>query len=82
MADDPYIYPGTNVLCNRLNIRDVADFAEREAALGAIRIAQLERRFIHGNYDLAHLQATHRHIFGDVYPWAGELRTVRISKGR
>jgi cell filamentation protein len=81
MADDPYVYPGTDVLRNRLDIRDAADLAEREAALSAIRIAQLERRFIPGDYDLAHLQATHRFIFGDVYPWAGELRTVRISKG-
>jgi cell filamentation protein len=27
------------------------------------------------------LQAIHRHIFQDVYPWAGEFRTVNISKG-
>lgn len=37
--------------------------------------------FIPGDFDLAHLQATHRYIFGDIYPWAGELRTVRITKG-
>lgn len=81
MADDPYVYPGTDVLRNRLDIRNAAELAKREAALSAIRITQLERRFISGGYDLAHLQATHRIIFGDVYPWAGELRTVRISKG-
>jgi cell filamentation protein len=81
MADDPYVYPGTDVLRNRLDVRDATDLAEREAALSAIRIAQLERRFIPGGHDLAHLQATHRHIFGDVYSWAGELRTVWISKG-
>jgi cell filamentation protein len=27
------------------------------------------------------LQATHRYIFGELYPWAGELRTVQIAKG-
>jgi cell filamentation protein len=81
MADDPYVYPGTDVLRNRLDLRDAADLAEREAAISAIRIAQLERRRILGGYDLAHLQATHRVIFGDVYPRAGELRTVRIRKG-
>lgn len=81
MADDPYVYPGTDVLRNRLNIRNAAELAEREAALSAIRIAQLERRHLPSGYDLAHLQATHRLIFGDVYLWAGELRTVRISKG-
>ena len=81
MTADPYVYPGTDVLRNLLDLRDGAALAEREAALSAIRIAQLERRFIPGDFDLAHLQATHRYIFGDIYPWAGELRTVRIAKG-
>ena len=34
-----------------------------------------------GNYDLPHLQAFHRYIFGDLYDWAGELRTVTLGKG-
>ena len=34
-----------------------------------------------GNYDLDHLRAFHRYILGDVYSWAGELRTVSIAKG-
>ena len=79
--DDPYVYPGTNVLRNHLGIRDAAELAELEAAISAGRIAQLERRLIPGDYDTAHLQAVHRWIFGDIYPWAGELRTVKIAKG-
>ncbi len=78
--DDPYVYPGTSVLRNRFGIRDAAELAELEAAISAGRIAQLERRFIPGDYDIAHLQAVHRKIFGDLYPWAGELRTVKIAK--
>ena len=35
-----------------------------------------------GAFDLAHLRAIHRHLFQDIYDWAGELRTVEISKGR
>jgi cell filamentation protein len=80
MAEDPYVYPRTNTLRNRLGIRETTDLAEHEAALSSIRLAQLERRFIPGDYDLAHLQATHRYIFGDLYSWAGELRTVRIAR--
>lgn len=30
---------------------------------------------------MAHLRAIHRHLFQDVFDWAGELRTVEISKG-
>ena len=36
---------------------------------------------IQGTFDLAHLQAIHHHLFQDVYEWAGQLRTVDISKG-
>jgi cell filamentation protein len=79
--DDPYVYPGTNVLRNHFGIRDATELAEREAAHTAIRIAELERRFMPGDYDTVHLQAVHRKIFGDLYPWAGELRTVQIAKG-
>lgn len=72
MASDPCVYPGTDVLRNRLGLRDAADLADQKAALSAIRIAQLERHFIPGGYDLAHLRVTHRHIFNEVYTWAGE----------
>jgi cell filamentation protein, protein adenylyltransferase len=46
-----------------------------------VRITQLRRHPLLGRYDLPHLQAFHRHIFGDVYDWAGEFRTVSVSKG-
>ncbi len=81
MTADPYLYPGTEVLRNRLGVREAAELAEREAAISVIRIAQLERRFIPGGYGLPHLRATHRYIFAEIYPWAGELRSVPISKG-
>jgi cell filamentation protein len=31
-------------------------------------------------YDAAHMRAIHRHLFQDVYEWAGEYRTVNMSK--
>lgn len=37
---------------------------------------ELIERPVAGSYDLAHLKAIHRHLFQDVYDWAGELRTV------
>jgi cell filamentation protein len=30
--------------------------------------------------DLRHLSAIHHRIFGDIYDWAGQLRTVAIAK--
>jgi cell filamentation protein len=42
------------------------------AALSASRLIDLERRRLPGRYDLAHLQAFHRYIFGDVYDCASQ----------
>ena len=66
---------------NLLGITDAAELARAEAALSASRLIDLERRRLPGRYDLAHLQAFHRYILGDVYGWAGQLRTVSIAKG-
>ncbi|HEY3938298.1 MAG TPA: Fic family protein [Bryobacteraceae bacterium] len=78
---DRYVDPTTGVLKNRLGITDRAKLEEAEAALVAIRSFELGQKPLKGNFDLAHLQAIHRHLFHDVYEWAGELRTVDISKG-
>ncbi|HVY92489.1 MAG TPA: Fic family protein [Bryobacteraceae bacterium] len=40
----------------------------------------MERRQQAGLFDAPHLQAIHRYIFQDVFDWAGEFRTVNISK--
>ncbi|HEY0811823.1 MAG TPA: Fic family protein [Pseudonocardia sp.] len=81
MTWDPYLDLASGVLHNRLNITDPAGFRHAEADFTGVRIAQLIREPIPGSYDLAHLQAVHRHIFQDLYAWAGELRTVSIGRG-
>ncbi len=81
MSWDPYLDLGSGVLRNRLGITDRTGLAAAEADFTGQRLSQLERRELPGHYDLAHLQAFHRHVFGDVYDWAGELRTVAIGKG-
>jgi cell filamentation protein len=80
-SGDPYLDPASGVLRNLLGITDAAELARAEAALSASRLIDLERRRLPGGYDLAHLQAFHRYILGDVYAWAGQLRTVSIAKG-
>ena len=80
MATDPYVYPGTSCLRNRAGIRDSELLARFEANQATIITAQLELAPLPGRYDLEHLKAFHRRIFGDVYDWAGELRTVAIAK--
>jgi cell filamentation protein len=76
--DDPYVYPGTPVLRNRLGLTDSGQLDKVERRLVAQRIAEGSPT---GGFDLAHLRAIHRHMFQDIYAWAGELRTVEIAKG-
>jgi cell filamentation protein, protein adenylyltransferase len=74
---DPYVYPGTVVLRNRFDILDEDALEAAERRLSAERIRQGVPT---GAFDLAHLRAVHRHLFQDIYDWAGELRTVEIAK--
>jgi cell filamentation protein len=78
---DPYLDLDSGSLRNLLRITDAAELSRVEAALTASRIYDLHRTPLPGRYDLAHLRAFHHHIFGDVYDWAGELRTVVIGRG-
>lgn len=47
-----------------------------------LRVNELEQGFVavHGQFDFDHHRAIHRHIFRDVYEWAGEPRTVDMGK--
>ncbi len=77
-GDDPYVYQSTITLRNRLGLIDPGDLDRIERLYVADRATQPIPR---GDFDLAHLRAIHRHFFQDIYDWAGELRTVEISKG-
>ncbi len=78
MSDDPYLFPGTKNLRNKFGIRnaDLLDYHERE-----ITTLRARQGVPTGIFDLKHLRAIHRHLFQDVYDWAGEIRTLEISKG-
>lgn len=78
-GQDPYCYPESRTLRNRYDICDEAELeiVERELTLLATDAIQ----FSPPPYDLAYLQALHRQLFGDLFPWAGEIRTIDIVKG-
>jgi len=80
-GSDPYVDPQSGVLLNLLGIVDQAELDNVEGALVAVRVQELATIPTAGRFDLAYLQAIHRHLFGDIYPWAGQIRSVDISKG-
>jgi len=77
---DPYQDPHTGILTNLIGARTAVELAAAEADLVAVRTLQLFRHPPAPTRDLTELQAIHRHLFQDIYPWAGQLRTVDLRK--
>ena len=74
------LYPGTETLINRLGIRDPSLLEDAERQLVDTRIEEdlpLPAR------DLTYtgFKAIHRHLFQDVYDWAGEQRAYTTGRG-
>jgi cell filamentation protein len=77
-----YTYPGTDTLKNKLGATTHDELEEREAPYIAARHIEIEAG--HGpplQLDAEHLKALHRHLFQDVYEWAGHTRDEEVSLG-
>jgi len=68
------------VLKNKLNLKDSAELTLLAADFASARLAQSLSKLIPGDFDIRHLRATHRHIFQDIFPWAGDFREVTTSR--
>ena len=80
-VNDHYLDPETGVLNNKLGVQAPAILEQREADYATARAYELAKTPIEGRFDLDHLRAIHKHLFGDVYAWAGELRDIDLAKG-
>lgn len=69
--------PGTEIPANFFSIYDRDELADVEMAFASMRYLQGDPG---GDLDKDHLKAIHRHLFGDVYPWAGSYRTIRRQR--
>jgi cell filamentation protein len=77
--DANYTYHNSCVLINKLDIRDFDISLEKEYRFSAERILELNIKpiFVHSMKDI---KLIHFFIFQDMYTWAGEYRTVNITK--
>ena len=75
-----YCYPDSNVLINKLNIRDNKILKTAEEEITLIKQMELLKNPIKGNFTKAHLMNIHKFIFEDIYPFAGKIRREQISK--
>jgi cell filamentation protein len=67
---------------NRLGIHDAAQLENVERSRTAERAVELIAGDLEipQTFDLNHLKAIHRHLFQDVYDWAGELRATELVR--
>ncbi len=88
MADDLYearnsiyCYPNSDVLINKLNIKDNQVLHEAERKIVLTKSYELRKNSQIGNFDLNHFLEIHKFLFEDIYPFAGKFRNENIAKG-
>lgn len=79
----PYLIPRTTVLRNNFGVSNQEALTELEFVATAGRIALWHRRSERGDVGITDVDfgAIHRHVFADVYPWAGDYRVTELRRG-
>ena len=75
---DPYCCPNSDVLKNKAGLTPVEALAQFETAM---TFARSEEPLPSGRCSVRHYRSIHKHLFQDVYEWAGRFRSVRLTKG-
>ena len=75
-------YEGTTCLVNKIGIRDEKKLAEIEAQITFAKAVMLEETPIDDDFGFEHFKKIHAFLLCDLYEWAGQVRTVDISKKR
>jgi cell filamentation protein len=80
LPEDPYIDAVTGVLRNKLGLITTGELEAAEREITHAALIFLRESPVSPTYDLRHLCAIHHRIFGDLYDWAGQPRTVPIAR--
>ena len=75
-------YEGTTCLVNKFGIRDEKKLSEIEAGITFAKAVMLEETPIDDDFGFEHFKKIHEFLLCDLYEWAGQVRTVDISKKR
>ncbi len=78
-SNDGY-YPGTTVLINKLGLTSQKALDEVESVAVALHSAEIESEAPDAPFTFDFYCDLHKRLFGDLYEWAGELRTIDFSK--
>ena len=75
-----YCYPNSDILVNKLNIKDNKKLAIIERKLVLLKLFDLRQNKQIGNFDINHFLSIHKYLFEDIYPFAGKIRSEDIAK--
>lgn len=75
-----YCYPNSNVLINKLDIRDGNKLYEYEKRIVSLKLLALQMQGITGNFNMQHFISIHKYLFEDLYEFAGKFRSENIAK--
>ena len=76
--EDPYV-DSRGVLKNKLNIHNNTELQKSEANIVYGKMLDVDSVY-QGHLDADLFKDIHKHLFGDIYSWAGEYREVPIEK--
>lgn len=80
VINSKYTYKGTDVLKNKLDIKDEELLKEYETRIVAFKIATISTLTISMPYTPERLKFIHKYLFEDVFYFAGEYRQENIIK--
>lgn len=78
---DPYLIPHTRVLKNKSNIDNQIELDKYENDAVLTRCSILYENLPHAEGTVKQLQWIHHYLFQDIYDWAGQIRTIDMTKG-
>ena len=76
---DPYLYDDVNVLKNLADIKNSELLRKAEADITGLAMAAIYD-YKYDKFNTETLQDIHRNIFGQIFDWAGEFRTIQMVK--
>ena len=79
-VNSKYTYKNSDVLKNKLDIKNEKKLKEYEKSIVAKKLAILIKDNYKKTFDEKHLKYIHRFLFCDIYDFAGEYREENITK--
>ena len=80
VVNSRYTYKGTNILVNKLDIKDKRKLERYEKKMVAFKLATINEVEFPNVFDEKRLKFIHNYLFGDVYDFAGMYRLENIIK--